>query len=62
MRRMFIDMQINLKQCQESVLKLTDEVRSLKNENIKLTSDITVIRREHNEMAESVYNIETMQL
>ena len=62
MRRMFIDMQTNLKQCQESVLKLTDEVRSLKNENIKLTSDITVIRREHNEMAESVYNIETMQL
>ena len=31
----------------------------MKNENLKLNSDIKVIRNEHNEMAHSIYSLES---
>jgi uncharacterized protein YdcH (DUF465 family) len=38
--------------------EIVGEMKVLKNENLKLNSDIRVIRNEHNEMSHSIYSLE----
>ena len=59
MRRKQVEMQFNMKTYSENMKEMMDEMRILKNENLKLNSDIKIIRNEHQEMAHSIYSLET---
>jgi uncharacterized coiled-coil DUF342 family protein len=58
MRKKFGEMHHNMSDYQENIKTLNQQVSQLKNENIKLNSDIKVIRNEHSEMVHTVYKLE----
>jgi uncharacterized coiled-coil DUF342 family protein len=58
MRKKFGEMHSNMSEYQENIKTLNQQVSQLRNENIKLNSDIKVIRNEHSEMVHTVYKLE----
>jgi len=62
MRRKFTEMQASMKSYQDSISNLHGEIGGLKNENLKLNADIKIIRNEHNEMAQSIFSLETKNM
>ena len=58
MRKKFGEMMEQMKTYQSQIADLTGNVSTLQNQNVKLNSDITVIRAEHSEMMHTVYQVE----
>ena len=58
MRKKFGEMHAQMSGYQNNIGGLMKEVKELKDENLKLTTDIKVIRNEHSEMAHTIYTLE----
>ena len=58
MRKKFGDILEKMQVYDRSFLAMNKQIDKLQSENIKLTSDIKVIRNEHTEMVHSVYKLE----
>ena len=58
MRKKFGEMHSQMSEDQGSIKALMSQVKELKDENLKLNTDIKVIRNEHSEMAYTVHRLE----
>ena len=57
MRKKFIEMHDQMQTYEKSISQLDGEVKKLGNENLKLNTDIKVIRNEHSEVIHTVHNL-----
>jgi predicted nuclease with TOPRIM domain len=58
MRKKFIEMTEKMKEYNDNIKSLTGQVNKLNDENLKLNSDIKVIRVEHSEMLHTIHKLE----
>jgi hypothetical protein len=58
MRKKFVEMQGNMASHVENITVLNDKIGGLQDENIKLNSDVKVIRTEHSDVLHAVYGLE----
>ena len=58
MRNKIISLSQRLQENEEKTGHLNEEVEKLKTENIKLTTDVKIIRNEQSEVLHSLYSLE----
>jgi exonuclease VII small subunit len=55
MRKKFVEMSTQMQEYNINIKSLTNQVTKLNDENLKLNSDIKVIRVEHSEMLHTIH-------